>query len=113
MGIQKEKILNSGISGNYWRILSININRQAFKASAQLGLFKDKAASDAGKPHIGAVKSFDFTFTSSDLASVNLISFVYGKILAIANQDISVDISGEPIDPPVKFDPDLVGGINI
>lgn len=115
MAIEKAKTLENGASGNYWRILTITLDRQNLKARGQIALFKDKATSDAGKPHLGAVKTFTFDFTVSDLlAAANVISFMYGKIRTHAETMRSVDeISGEPIDPPVATDPDIAFGLMV
>lgn len=111
MAIQKDKTLPNGAQGNYWRILSIVIDRQAFVATGRIALFKDKAASDAGKPPLGMVKSFNFTFQVSDIVgSTNIISLIYSKITTKAETLITHSITGELLDPPVPFDPDLAGG---
>lgn len=112
MAIQKTKTLPSGLSGNYWRILNINFDRTTLKAQGKIGLFKDAAASAAGKPHIpGTEKTFVFPFVVSDLAMPsNIIALVYTKIMDIANQDVTVDLEGNPLESPRKADPDIAGG---
>lgn len=110
MAITKSKTLPSGVSGDYWRITTITFDRQVLKARGTIGLFKDAAASAAGKPHIGATKTFEFSFTVSDLTSPsNIIAMVYTKIMAQASATISHDLAGNAITPRA-FDPDLDGG---
>lgn len=111
MAIIKSKTLPSGVSGNYWRITSIIFDRQSFKATGTIGLFKDQAASAAGKPHIGLTKSFHFSFTISDLAvPSNIIALVYTKIMQQAELVVSVDLAGNAITPR-PADEDLAGGV--
>lgn len=114
MAIQKEKTLPNGAVGNYWRVLSINIDRQNLNIVGRIGLFKDAATSAAGKPPLNCVKSFSFPFTMSEfLSATNAVSFTYGKIKAKAAETISYDLAGNPIDPPRMVDPDLVGGVDV
>lgn len=111
MAIQKQKILKNGSIGNYWRILDITLDRQNFKATGRIALFKDKATSDAGKPHLGEIKTFAFTFTIPELVGVtNVIAYMYGKIITKAQSLITMDILGNILDTPVVFDPDLASG---
>lgn len=114
MAIEKQKTMSNGSVGNYWRITSINIDRQNLRIAGAIALFKDKVASDAGAPPMGEHKTFRFPFTMSEfLAAPNAVAFVYGKIKAMAAQTISVDLHGNPIDPPRAVDADLVGGIDV
>lgn len=114
MAIEKEKTLNNGSVGNYWRILNITIDRQNMKAHAQLALFKDKATSDAGGHNLNCIKLFSFNFTTAELvaANTNLISWVYSKIMAAASTLVTKDIIGQTI-PPTPYDQDIAGGINV
>lgn len=112
MAIIKSKELKSGITGEYWRILSITFDRENLVATAQIGLFKDKAASDAGKTHLGLIKNYRFSYLITDLSMPsNIITFIYTKIVDIAETEVSVDITGEPLDEPGPFDPDIAGGV--
>lgn len=114
MAIQKEKTLPNGAVGNYWRITTITIDRQNLRIAGQIALFKDQAASVAGAPPLGAVKTFRFGFTMAEfLGSPNAIAFIYTKIKAKASELISFDIQGTPIDPPIYTDPDIAGGVDV
>lgn len=114
MAIQKEKTTNNGSVGNYWRILSINIDRQALHITGRIALFKDQATSNAGGQPLGCIKVFTFPFTMSEfLASANAVTFIYTKIITYAAETIAFDINGDPIDPPMARDADLAGGISV
>lgn len=114
MAIEKSKTLLSGVTGNYWRVTSITIDRQNKFCIGRIGLFKDKATSDAGGIPLGAVKSFQFAFTLSELAAAtNIIAFAYSKIVAYAEEEISYDINGNLLDTPVPRDPDIAGGVMV
>lgn len=114
MAIQKAKTLPSGVSGDYWRITTIAIDRQNFIIKAQVGLFKDAAASAANKPHMGLVKTFEFPFTMVEfLAAPNAISFVYSKIIAKAETMITHTFDGTELPEPVAYDQDLAGGVSV
>jgi hypothetical protein len=114
MAIQKEKTLSNGVTGNYWRILSVFLDRQNLKAHGQIGLFIDKAASDAGKKPIGAIKNFSFALNMAEfLASANAITYIYSKIKAKAETEILYDIQGNLLEAPLLTDPDLAGGIDV
>ena len=114
MAIQKEKTLSNGAVGNYWRIMSINIDRQHLKIAGTIALFKDAASSAAGLKPLGGEKTFRFPFTMAEfVAAPNAVAFAYGKIKAMAAVTISYDPAGNPIDPPRYTDPDLVGGVDV
>jgi hypothetical protein len=114
VAIQKEKTLSNGAVGNYWRITSIFIDRQTMRVIGTIALFKDAAASAAGKPPLGEFKKFNFTFTMAEfLAAANAVAFVYTKIVAYAQQIRTHDINGVALETPVYFDADLADGITV
>ena len=114
MAIQKEKTLSNGAVGNYWRILSINIDRQNLRIAGTIALFKDQAASTAGAPPLGASKTFRFPFTMTEfLAAANAVAFVYAKIKAKAAVQVTHDIMGNVLETPQYTDEDLVGGTDV
>lgn len=111
MAILKSKTLPNGAVGNYWRILDIHIGLQSKKVDGTIGLFKDRATSQAGDPPLGGVITFSFPLVVADLVSAeNVITWVYTKIMEIAETEVSVDITGAPIDPPAPRYPDIAGG---
>lgn len=114
MAIQKTKTMSNGAVGNYWRIMSINIDRQNLRIAGKIALFKDAAASAAGSPPLGEQKTFRFDFTMAEFAaSPNAIAFVYNKIKAIAAVEITHDLAGNELETPRLTDPDLVGGVDV
>lgn len=114
MAIEKEKTLSSGVTGNYWRVVSITVDRQNLKVIGQLGLFKDKASSDAGKLPMPLIKTFKFPLVMAEIMPpTNLIAYVYTKIQAAADVVITKDILGKDLPVPTTADPDLSGGIAI
>ena len=114
MAIQKSKTLSNGATGDYWRILSIMLDRQGLTATGRIGLFKDAATSAAGAPPLGAIKSFSFNFTMVEfLAAPNAVAFAYNKIKTEAAREITHDLNGDPLETPRAYDPDLVGGVDV
>jgi hypothetical protein len=114
MAIQKEKTMPNGAVGNYWRIMSINIDRQNLKIAGKIALFKDAASSAAGMPPLGMEKTFRFSFTMQEFAAAtNAVAFAYNKIKAMAAVEITHDLAGNQIDPPMVVDADLVGGVDV
>jgi len=81
MALQKTKELLSGVSGNYWKIISVHCDRLKLTLSCDIALFKDKPASDAGKPHMGLTHSFDSVKTKAQLAG-DLTELAYQMITA-------------------------------
>lgn len=110
MAITKAKTMANGAQGDYWRILTITLDRQTFTATGQIALFKDQATSNAGAPHLGLIKTFKFPYTNMALmAAPSIIAFVYGKIMDQAEVMVSVDLSGASVTPHYA-DPDIAGG---
>lgn len=111
MAIQKEKVLKSGAVGNYWRIISITIDRQNLSVIGTIGLFKDKNASDTGKQPMPLIKAFRFPLVMLEIAPpVDIIAYVYTKIQAAADVVVLTDILGKTLDVPTTVDPDISGG---
>jgi len=114
MAIQKSKTLPNGVSGDYWRITTITIERQRLRLKGQIALFLDAQASDDGRPPVGAEKSFEFPLVLAEIAPpTNLIAYMYGKIIAAASVVVTKDILGNDLEVPTTVDPDLTGGLNV
>jgi len=114
MAIEKSKTLSNGVTGNYWRITSILIDRQRMRVRGQIALFLNAESSAAGNQPIGAEKAFAFPLVLAEIAPpTNLIAYVYGKIIAAASVPVTTDILGNPLPEPTTVDPDLTGGINV
>lgn len=111
MAIQKEKTLESGVTGNYWRVTTVTIDRQNMKVVGQIALFKDQASSNAGMLPMPCSKTFKFPLVMSEIAPpVNIVAYVYGKIQEAADVVITKDILGHDLPTPTTADPDLSGG---
>ena len=114
MGIQKEKILNSGVSGNYWRITSVYIDRQNLQITGEIALFKDQACSNAGMQPMPISKRFSFPLIMAEIAPpTNLIAYVYNKIKAAASVSITEDVLGNTLAVPTTVDLDLTDGVDV
>lgn len=78
MGLQLTHETAQGVSGNYWRVSEVYIHPKNEQVRAELCLFVDKAASDAGKTcllkHIYDWGSTEYTshFTPAVLATVDM-----------------------------------------
>lgn len=111
MAIQKEKTLPSGVTGNYWRIQNITVDRQNLKVAGQIALFKDKESSDAGKLPMPLIKTFKFPLIMQDVAPpADIIAYMYLKIQEAANVVVTKDILGNDLPQATTVDPDLSGG---
>lgn len=114
MAIEKEKTLKSGVTGNYWRVTTVVIDRQNFKVVGQIALFKDKAASDSGKLPMPLTKTFKFPLVMEEIVPpTNIVAYVYEKIMTAANVPVTKDILGNNLPTPTTVDPDLAGGIAV
>lgn len=80
MALKKVKELPSGATGEYWKIISVVADRSKLELTCRIALFKNKEASDAGKPHLGLVHSFTKPITKTE-SEDNLVekSYVYIK----------------------------------
>lgn len=112
MAIGKSKTMENGASGNYWRIISIYIDRQNLRIHGTIGLFKDQATSAAGKPPLGEVKTFSFPLNLTEFfAAINVTAYVYTKIIERAETLITHDpITGDELAEPYYLDEDLANG---
>ncbi len=85
MALQLTKTFETGVSGNYWRIIRVNVDVLARRAEFTLGLFIDAAAfADAKKPLFLDVTSLtgdDYPFSPSNSLS-EVLAVGYGLFLA-------------------------------
>lgn len=109
MAIQKSKSLSNGVSGNYWKIVSISVDRMAMNMDVRLALFADAAHKDVSP--VGVVKSFKLPCTKEELLG-NLAATAYTKVMAKANTMMNRDMSGKAISP-IPTDSDLAGGVEV
>ena len=114
MGIQKDKLLNIGVTGSYWKIINITVDKRNSKITGSLALYVNKAASDAGFQPLPFSKTFSLPLVPSEIAPpVDLIEYAYIKIQENANQIISEDPMGNPLETPLNKDPDIANGVYI
>jgi len=105
MALQKEKVLDSGVSGNYWRVSALSFYRDGMKLNMTVSLYKDATP---GLTPLGISHNFSFVVTPLELTG-NLILMAYTKIKAYANSDIpNLDGVGTH-----KGCEDLVGAIDV
>ena len=105
MALQKEKILASGVSGNYWRVSALRFTRDGMKLDITVSLYKDATP---GLAPLGISHSFSFVINQQEIVG-NLVLMAYNKIKAYANSDLpGVDGQGTR-----KGCPDLVDAIDV
>jgi hypothetical protein len=84
MALQKEKVLASGVSGNYWRVSMLSFKRENMALEMQVSLYKDSTPNLAP---LGVHHQFKFTITQQEIVG-NLVTWAYDKIKAYADSDI-------------------------
>lgn len=92
MAISKEKVLDNGATGNYWKIISIFLNRITMHVHYNMGLFASKAHADVGAG-LGLNKEFQTAISAEDSLG-DLAAYGYNNIKGMN-------------------DPDLVGGADV
>ncbi len=109
MALQKEKVLPSGESGNYWRVSELHFKRSSMIVSATLSLYKSAELAAAGSAPLPASHVFNFTITQQEIAG-NVVSLAYTKIIAMI-AELHPPISGSGEDSS-RY-PDLVGATTV
>lgn len=66
MAIRKQKILNSGVSGNYWKIIKEDYDRLTGEIKWKIALFKDQSASDSNKDPLNVEHIFKKIITENE-----------------------------------------------
>lgn len=84
MALQKEKVLASGVSGNYWRVSMFHFDRDRMALEMRVSLYKDSTPNLAP---LGIHHNFKFTITQQEIVG-NLVAWAYGKIKTYADSDI-------------------------
>jgi len=103
MAIVKSTSLDSGLSCEYWRVISATRNMDTDKVSARIVCYKDKASRDDDKKY---VLSTNVNLDASDLdLEVNLIEWVYAQI-----KDMTFDHVMQ--EPSMDLAVSLEGGTN-
>lgn len=80
MALQKLKELDSGASGNYWKLTKFMIDAQALRLQAQLELFLNQEKADSAAPSLDSI-GFSMDLTKEQLCG-NLVALMYGFIKA-------------------------------
>jgi hypothetical protein len=82
--IKNKEVNNSGVTGEYWRIVETNISYESTSARVVLALYVDEQARTDGKSPIyyqDFVWSGDeFPFSISELSEANPVHIAYVKI---------------------------------
>ena len=84
MALKKTKELPSGVTGEYWKVTGIYVDREKLTLTATISLFKDKAASDAGKSNLGICGTFSKVFTKEELMN-DVVPMAYLMVKELAN----------------------------
>ncbi len=85
MSLKKSLTLRNGFSGEYWKIIEINLDRITPGSHVTLALFKDASFKDS-PAGVLETRAFDwygdnFPFTSAALATNNPVEIAYAKII--------------------------------
>lgn len=86
MAIQKDKLVNSILVGNYWKVTQTIVDKINMKANYSMALYPNKDVAVAGAP-IGCGKSFSFDITDQDLAG-DIVALGYDKIKNLKDPDL-------------------------
>jgi hypothetical protein len=109
MALQKEKVLASGESGNYWRVSHLVFKREGMVVSVELALYKDSALAAAGAAPLPMSHRFTFTISQPEIAG-NIVGVAYTKIKAMIDA-LHPPISGSG--PDASHYPDLVDALDV
>lgn len=105
MALKKLKTLPSGVSGEYWKITHISLDRIVGKATCMFDLFVSKALSDSGAKPLGVQKKFVIDLTKEEIET-DLIENCYIKVKAKA-QTMVIPVGGSANSEKVQLDPEL------
>jgi hypothetical protein len=93
MALSKTKTLSNGETGNYWKITSFSVNKQAMTITYQLSLFVSQSYTTTS-PIKGTTKTFTFPITKTQLAG-DVIALGYTNILTKANTVVKAAVSAQ------------------
>lgn len=115
MAIRKVKQLPSGASGEYWKIISEQLDRISRKCTWSIALFKDQDASQSGNAHMGVIKAYSAILSPEQLLATNRTALGYEAIKAQASVMIQVPFNPNvgPWEELVPTDNDLANGEDI
>ena len=106
MALKKQKQLPNGVSGEYWKIIKIEVNKQTLMLSVILDLFLNESQKDKASLNCPKVRSFKCL--KEDLQG-DLVALSYVKLKAHANSDLP-NLNGRGTH---KGDLDLVDALDV
>ena len=110
MAFEKEKVLASGETGNYWRVSTLIFQRSGMRLEIVLSLYKSAELAAAGAAPLPHSARFNLTITQLEIASSNLVAVAYTK-MRTAIEELHEPISGSG--DPASLYPDLVGCVDV
>lgn len=108
MAIQSEHELPTGVKGNYWKILQINMDFLNAHAAVTLGLYKDKRAREENKQVLETLvfdwygEDFPFDLEKLSEPKVNPVTIAYDKIKKMRTEEHEAEVPGRP-GPEISF----------
>ena len=93
MALQKSKELTSGVTGEYWRVGMVILDRMLNTAVIRADLFKDAAARTAGKTEL-LYKTYEFSSVSivETQAFDDIIAWAYDKLKGLPDFTDAADV---------------------
>ena len=93
MALNKDFELSSGVSGNYWKVNSIEIDKVVSDTKVTVGLYKDEGARKAGKTPMHVV-AFHIEGDKCGEVAVgnNVTGLVYEWLKARPEFEVSQDV---------------------
>lgn len=88
MALKKVKVLDSGVTGEYWKVSKVSVKDKK-ELQATLSLYTSKEASDEGKKDLGEKVIFKVDITPSQAVS-NLIEVAYVKVKELAALELNI-----------------------
>lgn len=103
MALLKTKVLASGVSGEYWRIVNDSFDKKTMTVRYQLALYLNSTFKNAQS--LGYQKSFNFPITENEL-NQHRFAIGYSKIKEYANTVLhpAVEYQAPVAEVPATFD---------
>jgi hypothetical protein len=93
MALQKEfEIRDSGITADYLKVEDFQYTKENDEIRIHIGLYKDKAARDAGKSPIDVIYVRLASFASASLSGANIMEMLYNQVKALPEMSGAVDV---------------------
>lgn len=92
MALQKTKEMSTGLSGNYWRVLTMLLQRTTDMAEIGVALYKDATARQAGKEPM-AVSYHSVAMSLADLQEADdAVEAAYSALKELPAFDGATDV---------------------